>query len=489
MASSRDWKMQAYWRLPIVLQETALNLYAGRLQKLYYGPGFEEWRQRLLEWRSWTCSQAETWQNLQLQRLIEHAATRVRYYREKWQGIDWISIRSVQDLHILPLLDKQDIRLREPLFIAEGLDPKTLWVEKTSGSTGTSLRIFWPKSMLPKFWAVMEVMVRNVAGVTQAMPRAMVGGRPIVSGSTRKPPYWRFNRRWRQLYLSSYHISTNTAPDYIRAIRDYGCQWMTGYGSAIAALAEGAVKAESASIPLRAVIASGDTLLPAMRKRIEQFFDCKCYDQYGQSEGVAMAMECSMGRMHVVPAVGIIEILRDDGSPCRPGEVGEMIATGLLNDAMPLIRYRMGDYAAWAPNQHCTCGNLQPILTRLEGRTDDYLITADGRRIGRLSTAFKRSPEVHSAQLVQDRPGHAYLLIHPGEGYRSAHAALVREDIVERIGTFDIDMVETRDIPKTPQGKTVLVVRLTDGQMRERYERLFKNRRGLPCNQETHTTR
>ncbi len=463
MANARDWKMEAYWRLPLVLQEAALNFYAGRLQKLYYGPGFEEWRQRLLEWRSLTLSQAETWQNRQLQRLIEHAATQVRYYREKWQDVDWKSVRSVQDLHILPILDKQEIRLREALFITDGLNPKSLWVEKTSGSTGTSLRIFWPKFALPQFHAVMEVMVRNVAGVTQAMPRAMLGGRPIVRGSTSQPPYWRFNRRWRQLYLSSYHISTTTAAEYVSAIRDYGCQWMTGYGSAIAALAEGAVKAKSASIPLRAVIASGDTLLPAMRNRIEQFFGCKCYDQYGQSEGVAMAMECSMGRMHVVPIVGIIEILRDDGSPCPPGEVGEVIATGLLNNAMPLVRYRMGDYAAWAPDQHCACGNLQPILARLEGRTDDYLITADGRKIGRLSTAFKRSPEVHSAQLVQERPGHAYLLIRPGDGYRAAHGRAIRDDILERIGAFDMETIEVGEIPKTPQGKTRLVVRLADG--------------------------
>jgi len=61
MANARDWKMEAYWRLPLVLQEAALNFYAGRLQKLYYGPGFEEWRQLLQEWRSWNRSQAETW--------------------------------------------------------------------------------------------------------------------------------------------------------------------------------------------------------------------------------------------------------------------------------------------------------------------------------------------------------------------------------------------------------------------------------------------
>jgi phenylacetate-CoA ligase len=474
MNSGRDWKMDLYWRLPVVLQETALDLYAGRLQSLYYGPGFEEWKTRLSEWRSWSQSDSESWQNGKLQSLLRHAATRVPYYREKWKGIDWRSICSAGDLHLLPLLDKQEIRLREHLFITEGVNPKSLWMEKTSGSTGTSLRIYWPKSMLPKFWAVMEAMVRNVAGVAQDMPRAMVGGRPIVSGATSKPPYWRFNRRWRQLYLSSYHISTRTVSHYEKAIREYGCQWMTGYGSAMAALAEGALKTEIAPIPLRAVIASGDSLLPSMRKAIEQFFQCKCYDHYGQAEGVAMAMECPLGRMHVIPALGIIEVLREDGSPCQPGQVGEIVATGLFNDAMPLIRYRMGDYAAWAPDQSCACGNSQPTITQLEGRTDDYLITSDGRKIGRLSTAMKRSPTIHSAQIVQDQPGHAYLLVRPGEGYQSNHARNVRDDMLERIGLFELEIIEVNEIPKTPQGKTALVVRLAERPaMRDVYDRLL----------------
>jgi phenylacetate-CoA ligase len=262
---------------------------------------------------------------------------------------------------------------------------------------------------------------------------------------------------------------------YVEAMRRYGSQWITGYGSAIAALAESALKADVPPLPLRTAIVSGDTLLPGMRSSIEQFFQCKCFDHYGQCEGVCMAMECPYGRMHVIPILGTLEILREDGSPCMPGEVGEIVATGLLNDAMPLIRYRLGDYAAWAEDQNCPCGNPQSIITSLEGRVDDYLITADGRKIGRLSTAIKRSPTIHSAQLVQDRLGHAYLLVCPGEGYRSVDGIAVRDDILERVGIFNIELIEVAEIPKTLQGKSVLVVRLTDRpNMREIYEKLLK---------------
>jgi phenylacetate-CoA ligase len=268
-------------------------------------------------------------------------------------------------------------------------------------------------------------------------------------------------------------------------MRKYGSEWMTGYGSAMAALAESALEAGLDPFPLRAIIASGDTLVGGMRESIERFFQCKCFDHYGQSEGVAMAMECRYGRMHVLPALGIIEILRADGSPCPPGEVGEVVATGLMNEAMPLIRYRLGDYAAWAEDQSCPCGNRQPAITNLEGRVDDYLVTEDGRKIGRLSTALKRSPSVHSAQIVQDRPGHARLLVRPGSGYRSADALAIRDDILERIGEFSMDIFEVPEIPKNPQGKSSLVVRLDDRPfMRAGYQELFQSSGVRPVDQD-----
>lgn len=472
---TKDWKMQVYWRLPVFLQEEALSLYARYLEKWYYGAGYEEWRQRFIEWRHWSREDALGWQERQLRYILELAATKVPYYREMWRNRNWKSVKSAGDLHLLPFVDKQSIRRNERAFLVEGIDPRSLWVEKTSGTTGTSLKIYWPRAMLPQWWALTEIMVRDVAGVGQDIPRAMMGGRPIIRGDAQRPPYWRFNRRWNQLYLSSYHVSRSSAPAYTKAIREYGSQWITGYGSAIAALAEYAMEIEIDSLPLRAAIVSGDTLLPGMRSSIERFFQCKCFDHYGQSEGVCMAMECIYGQMHVIPQAGILEIVREDGSCCAPGEVGEIVATGLLNDAMPLIRYRLGDYAAWAETQACACGNQQPIIAGLEGRTDDYLITRDGRKIGRLSTAFKRSPTIHSAQLVQDRPGHVYLLVRPGDGYRRDDAVAVCEDIIEKIGKLELTIVEVAEIPKTARGKTALVIRLVDKpEVQQFYEEVLR---------------
>ncbi len=47
-----DWKMELYWRLPAFVQEAALDLYAGYLDKAYYGVGYDQWRRRFKEWQN-----------------------------------------------------------------------------------------------------------------------------------------------------------------------------------------------------------------------------------------------------------------------------------------------------------------------------------------------------------------------------------------------------------------------------------------------------
>jgi hypothetical protein len=88
---------------------------------------------------------------------------------------------------------------------------------------------------------------------------------------------------------------------------------------------------------------------------------------------------------------------------------------------------------------------------------------------------MKRSPTIHSAQIVQDQPGHAYLLVRPGGDYRPADALAVRDDILDRVGALEVEIVEVAEIPKTPQGKATLVIRLDDRlEMKEVYEKLVR---------------
>lgn len=452
-----------YFALPIWVQELALSQYGRYLDRLYYGDGFARWCEHFTMTEWYTAAQMQEYQLEALRKLLGAALHTVPLFREAAGrgGFHLHDLRTLDDLLRLPIMEKDPIRRDPWRFVRDDYHRKRLILHKTSGTTGKALHVYWSREALPWWWALHEMRVRRWAGVSRAQPRAMIGGRPIIRGETTAPPFWRFNRHWRQLYMSSYHISPATASHYVRAIRDYGSRWVTGYGSAIALLGEHLLE-HPAELDIKAVLTSGDTVSPRQRQAIEEGFRCRMFDYYGSAEGCGVIAECERGSLHVQPEAGILEILDAEGNPCPPGVEGEFICTGLGNDAMPLVRYRTGDYGCWSKRPRCACGRQSPIVGYIAGRTDDYLLLPDGRRVGRLSTAMKQAPSVKQAQLAQDAFDHAWLLVVPDADYRDDDGRTLRDDVLSRIGegSIRIDVRPVSEIPPTSTGKHVLVRRL-----------------------------
>ena len=73
----------------------------------------------------------------------------------------------------------------------------------------------------------------------------------------------------------------------------------------------------------------------------------------------------------------VVEVLRADGSPALPGEIGRVVITPLYNYAMPLIRYELGDLAELGSTPS-PCGRGLPTLRRILGRTRNLFRFRDG---------------------------------------------------------------------------------------------------------------
>jgi len=85
--------------------------------------------------------------------------------------------------------------------------------------------------------------------------------------------------------------------------------------------------------------------------------------------------------MHVFGDWCIVEIIDPDtGEILGPGEEGEIVATPLVNEAMPLIRYRVGDVASILPYEPCPCGRTHPKISLVKGRVA-HIIKVDGKKI------------------------------------------------------------------------------------------------------------
>lgn len=80
--------------------------------------------------------------------------------------------------------------------------------------------------------------------------------------------------------------------------------------------------------------------------------------------------ECSAHEgIHVPEDRLFVEVLDDEGSPVAPGERGELVVTTLRREAMPLIRYRLGDRTAFEP-EPCPCGRTHARLKGFFGKVE-----------------------------------------------------------------------------------------------------------------------
>jgi phenylacetate-CoA ligase len=130
------------------------------------------------------------------------------------------------------------------------------------------------------------------------------------------------------------------------------------------------------SLALRVGVFGSERWGPKMRARIESLLGIEAFDIYGLTElyGPGVGIECSTHEgMHYWSDYYVLEIVDPEtGDPLPPGEEGEVVATTLRKEGMPLIRYRTRDLSHLYPGQ-CSCGNPYPRLAALKGRTDDMV--------------------------------------------------------------------------------------------------------------------
>jgi len=127
---------------------------------------------------------------------------------------------------------------------------------------------------------------------------------------------------------------------------------------------------------LRSAIIGAEPWSETMRTRIYETMGVRAYDIYGTSEiSGPMFSECSEQKgIHIWGDIAIPEIIDPEtGEPLPPGEHGELVMTVLQKEALPMIRYRIGDLTQIL-DEPCPCGRTHPRIQRISGRVDDMLI-------------------------------------------------------------------------------------------------------------------
>lgn len=438
-----------YHRMPGWARNAAASWYGRRLFNRRYGPETEALVTEALERERWTTDRLRAWHEERLAESLHHAARQVPWYREMWAARRRRGDRrSPERLQHWPLLDKATVRRHGAAAFLADDHPKPLYADATSGSTGSPLRLWRSRRTLIARYALYEARHRRWYGVSRRDRWAMAGGRLVAARGRLRPPYWVWNAAASQLYLSSYHLAPEQARASLAEIERRGCRYLWGYPSSLDALARGALAGGPAP-RLAVAVANAEPLTAAQRERIERAFGCPARETYGQVELVAAAGECEAGSLHLFPEMGWTEVVE-----------GELVATSLLDRDLPLIRYRTGDIGAFG-RPSCGCGRALPVLAAVEGRTDDLLVSADGRPVGRLDPVFKAELPVREAQLVQSASGDLLVRLVPQPGYGPATARRLAAALRARLGDLPLRFEALETIPRGANGKFRAVIRET----------------------------
>lgn len=387
----------------------------------------------------WSPEKLRDYQWGKLAVLLEYAYSNVPYYRKVFdeRGLKPGDIKTISDLQKLPVLTKKIIQDNFYELISTKPPKDTLVLFSTSGSTGTPLKFLGTDSMYKAEAAFVARAYASHNSVLYGEKSAWL--RRYVPENENSSPF-KYDYELGRLYLSAYHLSLKTIWKYVEKIDKCGARLLVGYPSSCYILAllleESGLKLKN----IRTVHVASEKLLPQWKGKIESVLGVSVKAHYGMMEKVSFFFQCGeTTHYHESLEYGVTEFIPDD-----MGRLA-VIGTGFHNYLMPLIRYQTNDYAIVNENvQRCKCGRGLPLtVVDFEGRTDDILITSEGRYIPGVNfyTMMYKLGVVKMFQIVQHSSHEVEVKIIPSASFNEESLTLLKKGLYNRLG--DVDLVIT----------------------------------------------
>lgn len=340
-----------------------------------------------------------------LKRILELAYRRIPYYKATFDeaGIVPSDIKTFEDMSAVPMLDKRQLQRHLTEMVDPDWPKEDLIRDKTGGSTGTPVHYYYSRdrrssraaaALRHDRWAGYEIGQRKAGiwGAARDMP---------VPGWKKRLKSLLFPK---SLLLNSVLMTPESAVAFNEQLKRYRPPVIVAYASSMALFARMLKKENVQAYRPTGIITSAEVLTPEDRKVIEEVMGAPVFNRLGCRDVSIIASECDRhDGLHLCAEALYVEIIRDN-RPAKPGEIGEIVITDMLNDPMPLIRYRIGDSAALMEGE-CACGRQLPRLDKIEGRVTDFLVALDGRLcsgVGIATFIVANRPSLGQIQIIQD---------------------------------------------------------------------------------------
>jgi phenylacetate-CoA ligase len=391
-----------------------------------------------------------------LKAMLWHAWESVPYYRTRWQaaGVSPDDVECLKDLSRFPVLTKHDLRIHAKELQSCAFADRDVFFKTTSGSTGMPLTVAVDRDAMD--WKRAATLRSDQwSGWRRGTRVARLWGHTATDRGS-----WKIRMRRTLLERESFLNTLDMTEDRMRAFagglvsKPPGL--IFGHAHSLYLFAVFVRKYFPGMIRPDGVISTAMILHDWQRAVIEDAFGTPVTNRYGCEEFSLIASECEEhAGLHLNADSVYAEVVPDPALSTAPGG-GRLVLTDLLNRAMPLIRYQVGDVAV-PKRGACPCGRGLPMLESVTGREADYVLAPDGRLISGISLTDHFATEIRGAtqvQLVQDTRTSLRLRIVPDERFDNASRERVTTLARELFGPAlraDVELVDR--IPQEPSGK------------------------------------
>ncbi|MEF9918641.1 MAG: phenylacetate--CoA ligase [Eubacterium sp.] len=310
-----------------------------------------------------------------LKKTIKHVYKNVPYYRTLFQEnrLKPEDIRSLDDIRLLPLTTKDDLRQNYPFGLFAVPKEKIVRYHASSGTTGNPTVVGYTKKDL-KVWAECIARLATMAGVTKRDTAHISFGYGLFTGA------FGLHQGLERVGAGVVPMSSGNTKKQIKIMKDFNATALIGTPSYALHLAEVAQEMgldPATDLNLRVGLFGGEGSTEAMRTKLSETFGIFATENYGMSEliGPGVSGECpALQGMHINEDHFIAEIIDPITLEVLPeGATGELVITPISKQALPLLRYRTKDITR-LDHTPCSCGRTTTRMAKIEGRTDDMLI-------------------------------------------------------------------------------------------------------------------
>ena len=325
--------------------------------------------------------------------------------RMKEQNVHPDDIRELSDVNKLPFMFKRDLRDNYPDKIFTSTQEELVRYHVSSGTTGKPTVVGYTQNDLDS-WTTSLARALTSLGLGRGDVIQVSYGYGLFTGGL-------------GLHYGAERIGATVLPTsvgnterQIELMQDLGATAIACTPSYLLHIGEVAEKMGvdiRKDTKLRTGVLGAEPWTDRMRTRIEDWLGIKAYDIYGTSElSGPMFTECTEQKgFHIWSDLALVEIIDPGtGESLESGEKGELTITMLQKEALPMIRYRIGDITLM-DDEVCACGRTHPRIQRIQGRVDDMLIIR-GINVfpSQVEYALMGIPEVgQHFQIVVERKG------------------------------------------------------------------------------------